>query len=245
MAKQKGFYTFSGTIKGVTEVDSNTWGSHVRAARGTHKPATVNDAFKESSKILITSNKLTKAIKDPLDPYREGLKDGRMWNRLNSIVKKQLHENGFLDFNAIAEFQFHRRFRFGSLIHAQDEISVSTDEPMVLKIKVLSSCGLKLTSRNKADSYEQTVIVMFLDDEFYSEVFSQSTILPLTPIEQREHVTEWTIPLNMKVALIILKCDFRIGNKSAGLPSRKGMQVVRVIKRGEDGMWIKNERKFE
>ena len=49
MAKANSLITLRGTHDGITFVKSPTYGDHVRAARGTHKKAKVNAAFKAQS----------------------------------------------------------------------------------------------------------------------------------------------------------------------------------------------------
>jgi len=60
------FFKIQGTHQGTTFVKSSTYGDHLRAARGTHKPAVVNKAFRQSTARLRDANVAAKLINDAL-----------------------------------------------------------------------------------------------------------------------------------------------------------------------------------
>jgi hypothetical protein len=106
MAKSRSIFKLSGTLKGITHVSSTAYGDHVRAARGTYTPVTLNESFKESGKALQLSNVFAKLIKDALDPYRANFKDGTLWRRLVSHFRQQLKDNNNgVDFRSLLGFQ--------------------------------------------------------------------------------------------------------------------------------------------
>src|SRR5690349_8458290 len=81
MSKKKKL-TPGGPPKGKIIVNSNTWGTHERYARGTHKPAPVNDAFKKASSMLHQANRYASLINSAIKPFNRDIKDGTLWSRL-------------------------------------------------------------------------------------------------------------------------------------------------------------------
>ena len=71
MAKADSLITLRGTHGGITFVKSPTYGNHTRAARGTHKKAKVNAAFKRQSKKLLKANVPAQILRNAINPYRQ------------------------------------------------------------------------------------------------------------------------------------------------------------------------------
>ena len=67
MAKSKSLLNLQGTIAGLTFVKSGAYGDHVRAERGTYKPATINASLKKEGKMIVMANLPAKIIKDAID----------------------------------------------------------------------------------------------------------------------------------------------------------------------------------
>ena len=176
----------------------------------------------------IVANSFAKVIKDPLEPFRKGFKDGTMWYRLVSFVKLQLRDKGFVDFHGLEKFDFHKRFKLSYLFYTELEASISIGPERTLNVIARSRCTLKL-NRDKADSYQQTLIVLFLEADFTPVVISESVILPLEPVQDREQCTSWAIPNFAKTAIVALKCDFFVQGASVNRESRKGMQIMKVM----------------
>lgn len=108
MAKSNSIFNFQGTVQNVTHVDSKAYGKHVRSPRGTHKPAVINEAFKQSGKELVNANLTAKMIKDALDPHREGFRDGTLWQRLLSVIKKEHKHQRPSNLNVLEGFQLYK-----------------------------------------------------------------------------------------------------------------------------------------
>ena len=97
MAKADSLITLRGSHGGITFVKSPTYGDHVRAARGTHKKAKVNAAFKKQSKKLVKANHPAQILRNAIDPYRNDsvmVSCGRIscrwpimpWERMESLI---------------------------------------------------------------------------------------------------------------------------------------------------------------
>jgi len=89
MAKKKRSSSIkSGTIHGETHVDSRAYGEHVRAARGSIKPAKLNKTLKQNALDMPRVNAQAKVIFDALKPYRMDCYDGGWWSRLVAVFKR-------------------------------------------------------------------------------------------------------------------------------------------------------------
>ena len=68
-------------------MDSKRYGPHVRARRGTNKPARLNDAMEKSSHRMALATMPAKAIFDAVRAFH---KDGELWNKLIAIFRRQI-----------------------------------------------------------------------------------------------------------------------------------------------------------
>ncbi len=89
MAKVRSIMKLSGTIGGITFVDSVAYGAHSRAKRGSITPITLAEGMKVSSSNQNEANLRAKLIFDAVNEFAPGFKDGKFWSRLISIFRKQ------------------------------------------------------------------------------------------------------------------------------------------------------------
>ncbi len=109
MAKQTSIIKLQGTFKDVTFVSSSAYGNHVRAKRGTYKPAPLNASMKREAKMVLKSNVPAKIFKDAIDPYRYESR-GKLWQRLVSTFRKQLKTGGKFDFTKLPPFDVYETY---------------------------------------------------------------------------------------------------------------------------------------
>ncbi|MES2651096.1 MAG: hypothetical protein V4663_05120 [Bacteroidota bacterium] len=89
MAKVRSIMKLSGTIEGITFVDSTAYGAHSRAKRGTYTAVTLAEGMKISSSNQNEANLRAKIIFDAVNEFAPGFKEGTFWSRLISIFRKQ------------------------------------------------------------------------------------------------------------------------------------------------------------
>jgi hypothetical protein len=96
MAKSKSILDLQGTFRGMTFVHSRAYGDHLRAARGTHKKAKINNVLKKEGELLVKANKPAKILHDAIKIYRDGLRD-RLISRKFAHLKymKNILSTGF------------------------------------------------------------------------------------------------------------------------------------------------------
>lgn len=148
--------------EGRTFVNSKAYRPHSRAARGTIKPAELNDAMKASSDNMSMSNKYGKLIRDGITRYSGSFKTGQFWQRLQSTLRKQYSKHGNWDLKRLQYMEvnsaypmsrfFKNNFQFSSdVTNGTLKISLRTDPPVF---------------RSASDSrYRITVFVIYLNYE--------------------------------------------------------------------------------
>src|SRR5687768_15508342 len=126
MAKFDSILGLRGTFQQITFVKSKAYGYHVRAARGTHKKAEVNQALKDSAERLASGNVPAKILRDAFAIYYPDLKGSLLWRRLLRLFRKQLKATGSIDFTKITAFEIHAAHPLNCFIAAQYQISLDT-----------------------------------------------------------------------------------------------------------------------
>ncbi len=131
MAKLDTLFRFNGTFKGVTHVQSRLYPPHLRAKRGTHSKAEINDTLAESSSTLVRSNPFAKVIFDVLKPYCKNFKDGSLWSRLVSFCWNQLKSSNTINIQGLAGFELHAAHSLGSIASFNEKFSINEDRSVI------------------------------------------------------------------------------------------------------------------
>lgn len=229
MAKQKSVISLDGTFMGITHVNSRTYGEHVRAARGTHKPAEINQAFKKSASDMVISNLPAKMIKDALAPLRENFGGGMLWQELVSLFKKQYKTEGAFDFTALNKCDVHKRYPLTRLVtfskaHAEADRSTGTVS------FTLGHQGTFQFKRNYINGYRfsvQAIFPVIEDKTAYAEV-QQLPVLPIVRKAQ-EHLFTFAIPAKATVVLFAVKLEGYTAGEEDKSHTTKGMRIERVL----------------
>ncbi|MEJ1240592.1 hypothetical protein WBG78_20785 [Chryseolinea sp. T2] len=206
-------------------VKSKTYGDHPRNKRGTIKEAVLNDDMKLSGSQTKLANLYAKAVKDPLDPFREKFHDGTMWSTLLSLFKKQLWRDGLVDLKSLEEFQCHSEYPLTRLF--QRKISASVSSGATLDIEVITHGGVKRRSE-KAKDYRQILIVIFYNDDFKPTVESETAFFKLGIDKRNKQNVSVPIPKGSIVALVALRCDHWKDGLAGGF-SRRGLEILKAI----------------
>jgi|GEM_PF-3353739 len=207
-------------------VKSKRYGDHPRSKRGTIKVAVLNDDMKVSGDQTKLANRYAKAIKDPLDPFREMFHDGTMWTTLLSLFKRQLWRDGLVDLKALEEFQCHSEYPLTRLFQRKISASVSA-QGVTLDVEVVTYGGIK-THSEKAKDYRQILIVIFYDDNFEPTVESETVFFKLGIEKRNKQNVSIRIPGGSIVALLALRCDHWKNGPAGGYSSR-GLEILKLI----------------
>ncbi|MEJ1241970.1 hypothetical protein WBG78_27740 [Chryseolinea sp. T2] len=230
MAKQDSLFKYQGTFRKVTQVNSKTWGEHLRAARGTYKKAELNDAFKKSAAETPIANILAKTIKDLFLPHMNDFKDGRMWSRMLSIFKLQLSKE--VDGPPkLEEFEFNKAAPLRHLILWKEEVAASLDGN-ALQLAVTTQC---VSKRVMTESYRQTFIVTFYTPSLkgIGKALADSAIIPRDKSTWYDHRASFDIPDDASIAIVALKCELFQDGQVVDKP-KSAMDIVKLLYVGID-----------
>jgi hypothetical protein len=226
MAKSNSMLDLRGTVDGLTFVKSRTYGDHVRAARGTHKKAKVNEAFKKESEQLLKSNVPAKIIKDALDAHRQDFKGGLLWQRLVSMFRTQLRETGSFNFHQLGPFEVHEKHPLERFLQVEPKVAVDRKKRK-LRVTLSHRDHPDFKKAKYIDGYRLGVIGIFTDglrhkakpEAIYTGIISmEEAVSPL--------VLELPLPPRAKSCLLCIRLDGFIGHNVDRTPVNKGMRVV-------------------
>lgn len=230
MAKQKSLIQLQGTFQGATFVSSKTYGNHLRATRGTHKPAILNDAFRKSVDDMAAANLAAKVVYDALMLLRADFKGGQLWQRLVSYFRNQYKNGGVFHFEKFNQFEVHADYPMSRLLvfsNVTHEVNRASGEVIVN----LEYTGAPRFKSKYVDGYRLTVQMIFpvLEKKMARSVIQRLPALPLTD-EYRFHSLKFALPAHATVGLVVVKVEgIEKGEVASGL-SVKGMQIWTGIK---------------
>ena len=226
MAKTKSVIAFQGTFDNITYVTSKVYGNHIRAARGTHKKATVNDAFKEESKRLLHANIPAKILKDAIEPYRDEVKGGLLWQRLVSMFKRQISDHGSFDFSKLKPFEVHANYPLERFMSVQTKVKPDREQS-TLNVTVSYNTHPRFERSSFIDGYMLSVIIIFpyVKGRTAKIVAVHSKVIALTG-EVPPLQVKLDIPPRAKTYILCVKLDGCMKGKVNDTPSTKGLRVV-------------------
>lgn len=226
MAKSKSILDLHGTHAGITHVDSRAYGKHVRAARGTYKPAMMNKECEAASERLITSNTPAKLLNDALKPYKGDLEKGDFWQRLVKLFQKQYKQTGQFDFASIPSIEVRDDHRFEAIVTAHFDITAD-------KAARTLTAAIRLQGRphfrraSYIDGYRLGLIVIFPDLPKLKAP-SEATYTDVIPLKSKERHIQLTVPIPRRskdfvVCLRVEGCEKGEVNEQA---KTTGMRIV-------------------
>jgi hypothetical protein len=227
MAKSNAVFKFQGTLAGLTFVSSVAYGDHIRAKRGTHKDATLNQAMKRSSKKLKEANVPAKIFKDAIEPYRDCLRDGTLWQRLLSCFRKQQKEQGAPDFQALKGLDIHARYPLGRFFEIHPTIRINSKKAR-LEVDFHYNAPAFKKSKN-IDGYKLTVIGIFPDLKKRS---AKTVSVASGIIQLKDGITEFHAGLNIpgraKTCVVCVKIEGCTQQETANTQATQGLRVLAV-----------------
>lgn len=224
MPKLESLFDLRRTFGSYTVVKSRRNGDHVRAARGTHKEAKLNETCERERKNLMTAVTPAKILKDALDPYRQDFKDGGLWQRLVSIFQRQIRECGAFDFSKVEPFDLYPDYPFDRLVHSFECTCVAVKRNGQLSVNVSWEGHHKTRSRN-VDGFKVEAIGIFPDTERNTAdtIHTDSVITGTGPAH-----LEVTLPVPAPASsfLVCVKMVASVSGRTDAIMGNMGMKVV-------------------
>lgn len=230
MAKADSLITLRGTYGGMTFVKSPTYGDHVRAARGTHKKAKVNAAFKKQSKKLVKVNVPAQILRNAIEPYRKDFHYGQLWQKLVSLTNEALGENGKFDFASLKPFEIHPDHPLTGIVILETATNVDAGNSK-LEVSLSSPTPPMFADSLPLEGYRLSVIMIYPNLKKRSAK-TDAVESNVTPLSEKigPLAIEFSIPKGATHFLVCVRIDGWEQGKLCSALSAKGMRVVAVGK---------------
>jgi hypothetical protein len=201
-------------------------GQFIRAARGTIKPAVLNEKMEESSKRMAIANVPAKAI---FDAVRKEHKDGLLWNKLTAVFRRQLKAGIPFHIHDLKDMECHEECTLDRLMVCSSyhvEVNEQKDAIFIELFMTAHPDWSHLEWRHEFQ-YRLSVIAVFPD--LVTGHFSKETVhgpvtdfaLPVAPVS-----FEVRTPVPGGDYLLFLLADAYYDEEVSGLEHAKGMRIV-------------------
>ncbi len=216
MAKTRSIIEFSGTLSGITFVDSKTYGAHARAKRGTYKPIGLNQGMKESAAVQTQVNLMAKVIFDAVKDFTPGFKDGKLWARLLSVFRQQ-HKAGksysYHDLNTME-----MRSDYPSSKHGSFRLTANSAKELILHYQLQQEASYRIS------------LLRIATDESLLTPYPPETLS--FDVENGTRIGQFQIdftglPADAN-AVYVLQCEQLVNGKPTGLLKSKGVRFLMV-----------------
>jgi len=228
MAKGSNLITHGtrGKLGNLQLVKDPRYGEYLRAARGTLKPALLNDACKASSERLVTANLAAKAIYNAIRNEHKGY---FLWNQLVSMFRQQLKAGIPFHLNDLKNLECHHEYRLEKLVTCTEDLVKVTEKEGMLQIELCIKQHPDWSYLNwKRDfQYRLSIVTVFPDLQTGSFVkdTAHGPVTALTaPIEPLSF--EVVVPAHAKNYLVFLLATVCENGQAASLPRVRGMRVM-------------------
>jgi hypothetical protein len=226
MAKSQSLFKLQGTIGGLTFVSSRAYGDHVRARRGTYKPAEINASLRQEGKMVVMANVPAKIFKDAIDPYRGKFLGGTLWSRLVSFFRKQLKTEGKFDFTKLNRFEIREENPLDSFIDARATVRLDK-KTSKLKVEISYDRHPKFKKVKDINGYVLTVIGIFPDLKKKTAQTSsvESKVLKMTG-SPTPLLVELNLPPKAKEYMMCLKLEAYINTMPSNTRTTTALCVI-------------------
>lgn len=216
MAKTRSIIKFSGTLSGITFVDSKTYGAHARAKRGTYKPISLNQGMKESGAVQKQVNLIAKVIFDAVKDFVPGFKDGKLWARLLSVFRQQQKAGksySYHDFNTME-----MRSDYPSSKHGLFRLIANSEKELMLHYQLQQEASYRIS------------LLRIATDESLLTPYPPETVT--FNLEKGDSIGQFPIDFGVLPAdanaFYVLQCEQLVNGKPTGLLKSKGVTFLMV-----------------
>jgi hypothetical protein len=229
MARSVRDLPFTGTLGKVCVVESETYGEHVRRARGTVKKAEVNDVMKENGERMIASNAAARLINDALKPFRENFAGGLFWQNLVKHFTAQAKKGEPYSLKGLEGKEIHKAYPLDRLIRGP--VNVEGDmEQKTIRVSMDYWAEKRFLTRNPSTKGFQLTMIAFFVDFTRMQIAVSQQMLPFKYLTDKEpSVFSLAIPEGFSSYMLCCKAEGAEDHKSVEkVLSKKGMKILVV-----------------
>ena len=208
-------------------VQSGRYGSHIRAVRGSVKPAPINDVLLAQAENTASVNQAAKQVHDLLKQYSGAFKESHLWQALLSRMRKAVAAKPFDRLMGVKGLEVNSKYpleRFGQVPAVAVEVTSKN-----MRITVNSNDKPSLTKGDNSYCYEA---ILFL---FNSKAKAVSHATAVTAWFDKKTATgkqvlPFTKAKNAMYYMVCLHIQGGHDSIASGNLASRGMQVVTVGK---------------
>jgi hypothetical protein len=213
-----------GTLQGLTFVKSRRYGNHVRAKRGTIKPAVLNDTLTACKDRLQQAGSPARLI---FNAIKEEHKDGGLWSRLLSVFNKDIKDGKAVGVACLRDLECSQERQLSSLVGSFSLTIEQSNNTLQVAVKMDHHAHWKRKPKF-IDGYQLSLVVLFPD--FAGNRLHSETVCGA--------ITKFDAPLpglySLQVPVVAWATEYVVFMKltaCAGVtlvkgPTTKGMRVV-------------------
>lgn len=228
MAKGSNFITHKlrGKLGNLQLVKDPRYGEYMRSARGTIKPALLNDECQASSKRMVEANAPAKAI---YNAVRNEHKDYFLWNRLVSVFRRQLKAGRAFHITDLKDLECSEKFQLDSLmLYTSYNIQIAKkDKHLCIDLAMDKHPDWSYLDWKRPFQYRMSIIVVYPNlatGHFIKETAHGPITAFTAPVEPLSF--EIPVPEQGERWLAFLLANVCEGGNPSGLARTKGMRVV-------------------
>jgi hypothetical protein len=205
--------------------------SHWRRRRGTVKPATLNDDFKEGGRLLKLTAPAAKIIRQELRPFTHELQMGRLNNRISTELRHDLR-GGHALYHHLLGMDLQPAFPLERILLTPYEVQKKGNE---IIISIRSEKDRVRAYNRLVTEYYFTSILLCGDPLFEKSLESASISSPLFSFSDKNPKTcLLALPLpDSKPWILFLKVSCLEGNELAVHHKHYGMKAIAVSGRNK------------
>lgn len=167
---------------GMINVNSQAYGNHLRAARGSKSRAELNDAMKKHGLRLLASAVPAKLIRDALIPFRTNFTGGQIWQKLLKHFALQAKEGRDYSVIGIENWDLNNEYPTSRLMYPTVKIT-RTESVSELLVEVSYFFSDRFLERKKGITGFQVTIIFLFPDFIRNEIFTFPNQLPVKALE--------------------------------------------------------------
>lgn len=182
MAKRRKDFPGHPPPAGMIKVNSDTYGYHLRAARGSKSRAELNDAMKKHGRRLLASAVPAKLIRDALIPFRSNFTGGQIWQKLLKHFALQAKEGRDYSVSGIENWDLNNEYPTSRLMYPTVRIT-RTNSVSELLVEVSYFFSDRFLERKKGITGFQVTIIFLFPDFIRNEMITIPNQLPVKALE--------------------------------------------------------------
>ena len=139
MAKQKGIIKIQGTVAGLTAVESDAYGDHLRRARGTVKNVEVNEVLQGNADHAKPINAFGSPLLRQFKRLDDGFAPGNLWSRMNGRMLRAKDIKAEKLLHALNGIEINERYPFEKLFATAPKFEFAKrKEQLIVGVELLS-----------------------------------------------------------------------------------------------------------